>query len=324
MLSHAAQRGRRRNGIGADQASTVALEFALVAPILIMLFFAVYDTSDAMITYQEVFNAARTIAASTSDIAVQGSNSSTKLYYGQIQLEASAIFAQMPSLRNGFHNGIRSITISSVNFEAIPTTPACTPGVAPNECDYAAYVVWSVAYAGPPVTTDLAITPALRACATEAANAQGVETLQPSSALNQVGPTEGSSADLTTIRTAAITTPDQFAAAPDPIIIVDVHYQYTPVFNVFVKKALDFWANGYWPLRSVQASQLNANGSFTALSPDQQYTGLVSTGTNVNGTITSPYIITAADDYPSTATVTGTAPPAKDYCISNYYAEPQS
>lgn len=319
MLKILRLKAARRRNILRDRRSVAALEFALVAPILIALFFAVYDISDAMITYEEVFNAARTIAASTSNISVQGSNSSTKLYYGQIQLEASAIFAQMPTLRNGFHNGITSITISSVNFEAIPTTPACQPGVAGHYCSYAAYVIWSVAYAGPP-SGNFNFTPALRSCATEQL-VNGVETLVPASALNQVGPTAGAASDLTTLRTALITSPDTFAAAPDPILVVDVHYRYSPIFNVFMKTGIDFWANGYWPLRSVQPTQL-VNNVFVALAPDQQYTGLVATGTTSNGVTT--YSIAPGNVYPANATASATAPAATNYCISPYYPEPSS
>jgi Flp pilus assembly protein TadG len=291
------------------------MEFALIAPVLVVLFFAVYDISDAMITYEEVFNAARTIAASASNVSVT-STQTTKLYYGQVELQASAIFAQMPSLRSGFHTGIKSITISAVNFEATSTN--CTPGVS---CNYNAYVVWSAAYPGPGGTTGLSLTPALRSCATETNN-----VLDAASALMQTGPAAGTPSNLAQIRTSAITTPDPYPAAPDPIIVVDVHYQYTPVFNMFVHNPLDFWANGYWPLRSVQATQLQANGTFTAVAADQQYTGLVSTGTPAGNAVGPPYSITAADVYPAGDTLAGTAsaPPSANYCISDYYAEPQS
>jgi len=300
-----------------DRNSTAALEFALIAPVLITLFFAVYDISDAMITYEEVFNAARTIAASSSNVSVTQTQT-TKLYFGQIKLEASAIFAQMPSVRSGFHTGIKSITISSIDFE--PSTANCTPGVS---CNYAAYVVWSAAYPGPAEATGLSFTPALRPCATES---NGV--LDPNSALTQTGAAGGQASNLTMLRTAAVTTPDPYPAAPDPIVVVDVHYQYVPVFNMFLKNPIDFWANGYWPLRSVQATKLNPQtGTFSAVSPDQQFTGLVSTGvTDAAGNVGPPYTISAADVYPAGTMLgsTATSPSPSDYCISDYYAEPQS
>jgi Flp pilus assembly protein TadG len=296
--------------------STAGMEFALIAPVMVALFFAVYDISDAMITYQEVFNAARVISASVSSISVQASNSSTKLYYAQVQLEASSIFAQMPELRSGFHNGIRSITVSSINFE---TKNSCTPGT---NCTYLPYVVWSVAYGGPPVATGLTFTNALRSCATQTVSGS-TATLNQSSALSQTTATGSAAGNLTVLRTSTLTNETTLAAAPDPIIVVDVHYQYVPVFNVFVKTPVDLWADGYWPLRSVQATELTG-GKFVALNPDQQYTGLVSTATTSSGVVTQ-YTIAAGNMYPPSSSLTATVPTAgTNYCISPYYAEPSS
>ncbi len=49
--------------------------------------------------------------------------------------------------------------------------------------------------------------------------------------------------DLTSIRTKGITT-------ADPMLIVDTHYRYTPMFFNFVTGPIDFWSSGYWPIRS--------------------------------------------------------------------------
>jgi len=326
-----------RRGVRRDERSSVALEFALVAPILVILFFAFYDISDAMITYEEVFNAARVISSSVTNISVQGADASTKLYYGQIQLEASAIFAQIPTIRSGFHNGIKSITISSVNFEEKATTPACTPGV---NCVYLPFVVWSVAYAGPPAAdSGLSFTGTLRSCATDT-TINGVTSLNVNSALAQTAPNAGQASDLTSLRTLYVTNQTyntsgtQYPAAPDPIIVVDVHYQYVPLFNLFVKSPIDFWANGYWPLRSVQTTELNtATNTFTPLQPDQQYTQIVATPTTENGAFTGYTIVGGTNTngqlsggqvYPPTSGLSGASPPTSTYCISPYYAEPST
>jgi hypothetical protein len=320
----------RRDGLPGDKRSAAALEFAFIAPILVILLFGVYDISDAMITYEEVFNAARVMSASASNASVQGSNSSTKLYWGQIQLEASAIFAQMPTVRNGFHNGIKSITISSINFEPVVTNPACTPG---KNCTYDAYVVWSAAYAGPPSvvgTTGLSFNTPLRTCATETNN-NGTITLNTASALVQTGPTGSSAGSLGDLRTLKVTTDSQWPAAPDPIIVVDVNYVYSPIFTMFLKAPISFWADGYWPLRSVQATQLNQQtGTFTTLAPDQQYTGLVSTQSTSLGVNT--YTIENSNLAPSgIGPVNSNGNPdialpvaGSNYCISQFYAEPSS
>lgn len=318
---------RRPRRLAGDKRSAAALEFAFIAPVMVLLLFGVYDTSDAMITYEEVFNAARVISASVSNASVQATNSSTKLYYGQIQLEASAIFAQMPTVRSGFHNGIKSITISSINFEQVVTDPACTPG---KNCTYKPYVVWSVAYAGPPGSTGLSFNTPIRSCATDKTT-DGVTTLNTTSALIQTGPTGSSAGNLADLRTLNVTTDSHWPAAPDPIIVVDINYVYSPIFTMFIKSPISFWADGYWPLRSVQSTQLNANGSFSALAPDQQFTGLVSTGmqtTNNNVTTNTggPYTIQPDNVYPPPSQLTATAPNSTppSYCISPYYLEPAS
>jgi Flp pilus assembly protein TadG len=313
MLKMPLRGSANQNGFARNQRSAAAVEFALVAPLIILLFFAVYDISDAMITYEEVFNSARVISSSVSNASVQGDNGSTKLYYGQIQLQASAIFAQMPTVRSGFHSGVLSVTVSAVNFEQVVTNPVCTPGV---NCNYLPYVVWSVAYIGP--SAALVFHTPLRNCAGVLAGQP--PSLDPNSALVQTTPAGGQAGDLTSLRTLSITTPDQYPAPPDPIIVVDVHYQYSPLFTGFVKAPLDFWADGYWPLRSVQATQLNpVTGVFTKLQANQQYTGLVSTGG-------PPYTIQAADVFPpgSALATVAVAPNAATYCISPYYAEPQT
>jgi Flp pilus assembly protein TadG len=297
--------------------ASVALEFALVAPVLVVLLFGVYEISEGMIIYEEVFNAARVMAASASSASVQADNS-TKLYYGQIQLQASSIFAQIPALRSGFENGIKSITISSVNFEVDTTQPACTPGVA--NCYYLPYVVWSVAYTGG--DSGRTFQTVLRTCATQATTSP--YALITSSALNQGTPTGTAVGNLAYLRTFNISRPDPTNAPPDPIIVVDIHFQYMPLLRVFVKNPIDFWADGYWPLRSVQATSYNAvNGTFTKLQSDQQFTGIASTGTKAGNGITT-YTIPSTLVYPPGSTVVAGAPTASTYCISTYYPEPSS
>ena len=39
-------------------------------------------------------------------------------------------------------------------------------------------------------------------------------------------------------------------SVPDPILVADVHYQYTPMFLRFLTGPLDFWATGYWSART--------------------------------------------------------------------------
>lgn len=142
--------------------SVAALEFAIVAPLLVVLLFGVYDLSSALITYEEVYSAAHSIAASISGEAVQASGTNA-LTYTQIQQAESILWAEIPALRSGMQDGVKSVTVSSIVFEPVnvltssgtaytsyknTTNPSCTTGASASPCDYAPVVVWSVAYAG--------------------------------------------------------------------------------------------------------------------------------------------------------------------------------
>jgi hypothetical protein len=251
-----------------DRRAVAALEFVLVAPLLLVLFFGVYDLSSAARVYQEVYNAAHSIPSSASSMAVtSGANGATNLTYAEIQLAESQIWAQIPDLRSGFRDPLKSVTISSVVFEL--TNPTCVPKASPqNQCNYTPYVVWSVAYAGGDSARTFNYV--LRSCAV---------------ALNQSVANAGAPSDITNIRTAGVTTPDPNVAPPSPILVVDVNLQYNPIFGL-LPNSFNFWATGFWPVRSVQAIQqvqlnppngpwtpvLNANGHSISLTLNQQFT----------------------------------------------------
>ena len=99
-----------------QQRSVAALEFCLVAPVLIVLFFGVYDLSSALITYEEVYAAAHSMAASISNQAVQ-SDGTNSLTYTEVQQDASILWGEIPALRSGLQDGTKSVTISSIVFE---------------------------------------------------------------------------------------------------------------------------------------------------------------------------------------------------------------
>lgn len=235
-----------------DHQGVAALEFALVLPLLIVLVFGVYELSEPMILYQEVYSAAHSIPSSASSLAVQA-DASTSLTYAQVQFEASAIFAEIPALRAGLQNGAKSVTISSVVFE--PTNSTCETA-ATKLCFYKPNVVWSVAYTGG--DSGMTFEPKLRHC--------GI--------LQQTNPGQGTVGDLTSLPTLKVTWPDPALAPPDPILVVDVHLRYQPLLLRFTRTPIDFWATGYWPVRSVKASTVGTDGSAVPLRSDQQYTTL--------------------------------------------------
>jgi hypothetical protein len=134
--------------------------------------------------------------------------------------------------------------MSSVVF--LPTNPKCVPSVL-TPCAEAPHVAWSVAYFG--------------------GNAAGFQNVtRPCGVLNQTTPLGGQSGDLTSLRTANV-------VSPDPILVVDVHYQYTPLFFTFLTGKLDFWASGYWPVRSVAPNTTPAE-QYTHYDPTNQNGGV--------------------------------------------------
>ena len=203
-----------------------AMEFALVAPVFFVMVIGVSDLSEAMIVQQQVYNAAHMIPISASSLAVQP-DKSTALTATQVQQTLSAIFAAIPRLRNGSLTGQTSVTMSSVTF--IQADSACNPAKA--TCAMVPRVVWSVPYVDPPGRNPN--------------NGNSFQSVtRPCMQLGQVSPTQGSGSDLTTLPTANVTN-------PDPILVVDVHYQFTPNFFKFITGPIDFWASGYWSVRSV-------------------------------------------------------------------------
>ncbi len=237
MLSRARRthrRGRPRPwcGLAACRRGVAALEFALVAPIMVVMMIGVFDIARAMTVQQEVYNATHSILVSASSLAVQP-DKTTSLTPTQVQQSLSTVFAAIPGRRTGALSGVTGVILTSVSFTQ--SNPSCTPTAAA-PCPYVPNVAWSVAYADPSGRNGGANTfqAATRPCMT----------------LNQTGPTQETPGDLTSVRTLNLTN-------PDPMLVVDTHYQYTPLFFRFITGPIDFWSSGYWPIRSFSSNSAN-------------------------------------------------------------------
>ncbi len=246
-----------------ERRSVAALEFVLVAPLLILLLFGVYDLSSALITYEEVYSAAHSMAASISNEAVvsTGTTAGTNaLTYTQIQQAESLLWAEIPTLRSGLQDGVKSITVSSIVYEILPNTTATTTtskGVttttvttngictasATQQCNYVPIVVWSVAYQGGDSNrtfdkptdgtntfssgtwTTLTGSPltgdTLRSCnGTATTPTTQVSTVTHNGSLNQTTATSGTSSDMTNLRTYTLSTPAPANPAPPSPMLV--------------------------------------------------------------------------------------------------------
>jgi Flp pilus assembly protein TadG len=314
--------------------SVAALEFALVAPLLVALLFGVYDLSNALITYEEVYAAAHSMAASISNEAVQ-SDGTNSLTYSEVQQGASLLWGEIPALRSGLQDGVKSVTVSSIVFEN--TNATCTPTVNTlaadgvtittegTQCDYVPVVVWSITYmAGDSGRTFQTPTNTVgtsksdgyvdwTAVGTPLRSCLGTAT-SPSStivgSLNQSLATAGSSSDLTNLRTYSLTTPaPSNPAPPSPILVVDVNLDYQPVIGMILHSGLNLWVSAYWPVRSVKTSVNTVYPlyeEFTTLTPDVPATA---TKTKLTGYAANNYEYEVYD-------ANGTIVSTNNYCVN--------
>lgn len=222
-----------------DRRGVAALEFVLAAPLIMLFMVGVFDISHAVTLEQEVYNASHTIVTSASSLAVQPDNSSS-LTVDQVQQALSAIFAAMPTLRNGEDGGVRSATLTSVFFQQVDPTCVASATVT---CIFVPYAKWSVSYVDPPgrFAGNINLFQSVSRCPGSHAP------------LSQVTPTQYVSGDMTTLPTLNVT-------QPIATLVADVHYRYTPLFlGYFMPTPVDFWASSLWPVRSINKSQTVAN-----------------------------------------------------------------
>lgn len=255
----------RRGIVPAARRAVAAMEFALVAPVLLLMIIGVFDISKAMILRQEVINTAHSISLTASLLAVQtlttagvsipldytgnpnGAlyqtiNGTTQLTTGQVSEVESDIFAEIPWLRSGVEHGQASVTLSGIEFSALPSG-TCEPYTT---CTYwIPFVAWSVPYqpgtpnsgkSGGTNYDGVNFQPYKRACGPMQSGVLNIYTSQ-SVPLTLANFTS-------TLRIAGIT-------YPDPIVVADVSYTYTPAFLRFITGPLTFVASAYWPVRQI-------------------------------------------------------------------------
>ena len=131
-----------------SRAGVAGLEFALLAPVLLLLFLGTIDLSGALLTARRM----EIVAGSVAEIGTTGAAQTqavNKLTDVQAWQATTAAFAFFPAWAAKSASPGFAVTLSDVAFKAIPSD--CT-----QNCSYAATVKWSVA-------NDLG-TPSLRAC----------------------------------------------------------------------------------------------------------------------------------------------------------------
>ncbi len=211
--------------------AVAAMEFAMVAPIMVICFFGTVDICRAFIAWAEVNNSAVAIAQAAEKLSVITANSLTKLTTTKMQAAMSTIYAQMPGLDYGNGDGFLGKGSFAVTLSGVVFTPTCyntanCPAQAP-------ITIWSsyLSEGGSSLNqTNTVLNPLLRAC--------GPLTAQPNFPNN--------STQLLVMATPTLITGGSANMTMVPQVVADVRFTFIPTFNMFVH-AITFWASATLP-----------------------------------------------------------------------------
>ncbi len=195
-----------------DRSGAPALEFALVAPLMLTMLFGSYDVAQVFIAMRRVTSTAQEIVQIATEQAVQPDQSSA-LTVQQAYQAMTAIYAMIPGLKTGADTSPFSVTLSAVVFVA---NQGCVVG---GTCTYVGTVMWSVALPSPGLS--VARTPC------------GIVT--------QVTPDQ--QATINNLATSGMTTLTS-------VVVADVSYTYTPLFSGFVTGPIKLQRTAFLPPRA--------------------------------------------------------------------------
>ncbi len=199
----------------AARRGVAALEFAMVAPLTILVALSVVDGARLLLIRAQIHNAANAIAQAAEKLsaaaALSAGGSTTNLTPDQMQQAMSVIYAEIPGLNLGNGGGLFpggfAVTLSGVGY-----SPSCTAAVGCGT--QTAAIAWSTALTqgGAQLSST-----ALRAC-----SAPGSVTRFADDPGTQYGKM---------INPAQIT--GGLAVTLPPQIVADVKYSFTPYFPLF-------------------------------------------------------------------------------------------
>lgn len=215
MLKRARTGGQR--GLGRRGVAT--LEFAAIAPVLVLMFVGVFDVSRALIVWQQVQTASEWISVSAESMAVQQDMTTTELTPTQAVTAMTAIYAAIPQLKSGLYGGaygsVYGVALSGVEFTQDG-----------NNTPYYAWTVNLNTLNAAETYSSLYDTTFKRACGT---------TVTPTQTVPQ------DRTILTTIPTKNLTT------TPPTVAVADVYFEYVPLFTSFITGPIKFYASFSFP-----------------------------------------------------------------------------
>ena len=194
-----------------DRRGVAAVEFALIAPVMIMLAFGIYDLVAATATWWHLTQAAQAIGQIATSTAANPNNTNT-LTVAQAYTASTAVYPLVPQLQLAQARNF-GVVLTSVVFS--PCASGCTT-------PYHAAVAWSTQTVGSGAT--------VRACGALAATTTDSGT-----------------------QSAGTLPPDVFTSAP--LLVVDVTFNYIPVFVQFITGPILMTRTAYFPLRTGGDSQ---------------------------------------------------------------------
>jgi Flp pilus assembly protein TadG len=216
-----------------ERRSVAALEFAMVAPVVLTMTLAVFDLARALVLWEELQHAAEGIveAAEKLSVTTVSGQPATQLTLTQIQAAMSTIYPEIPGLAFGTGTGVfpgqYSVTLSSVVYlEANNTWCTTTSGCTAEEPN----TLWS-AY----------LTEGGSQLITTPASSLQRQCVQ----LTPVQVFPDNSQELTDM-----VTPGQGTAGIPlvPQLVADVQYKFQPSFPMFLgKTTFTMWASATLP-----------------------------------------------------------------------------
>jgi Flp pilus assembly protein TadG len=188
-----------------------SVEFGIISPVLIIFLMAIVDLSQAVITLHRLNTVVQQTGLMATQLSVQPDQSTT-LTVAQLNLASSVIYSVMPqtaklAVYNAKTNPVPAyaVVVSDIVYSLSGTnTPGCAAGL--NCTSYNANLAWSV-----PLQYGQQIT---RACGVVTQNTAG----QPTTYVNNLPSTVPTSGIASSVST----------------LVVDVVYNFTPIFARFI------------------------------------------------------------------------------------------
>ena len=243
----------RRRDMRGDRRGVAAMEFAMIAPVMLLMMWGVYDISRALLAWEETIRAAQAVGQAAEKLSLKGvdpntGKPTTALTSVDMQTAMTSIYAEMPWLNLGSGgafsgpNTSYSVTLSGVAY--LPTCNAAAYKTNPGACNYVGpSVLWSsyLTEGGsqlqqPP---QHGFDPLIRQCPPVA----GVASLIP---WPQFPNNNKQLAYM--IDPNLITVPNAPASTNlPPQVVADVQYTFVPTFPLFPYASITFYASATFP-----------------------------------------------------------------------------